>query len=453
MKVLKTRFTDTVTYQLRYVILYIIIGALLLGSIIAMPELTGMRLSDAERASTVISMNSDLTLANFPYHLLQGLSIRLLGLTPLAVKLPSLVLGVITAVLLTLLLNRWYRNLTAFTTATLVIASVAFLGLTSTGTADILYLLFPVLMLWLGSQIIDEKPKIITVAALAVTAIISLFIPYMIYFNVALFFLVVSHPHLRFNLRRIPKTAAIIAVIVAAVVVVPLMFFVEGFNFIEFTGPNLQLAENAATSWKYIGGFNEPLSWFSLPVLALALIGVYATILDHHIARNQIVVVLIIVTALASLFWPPLFTIAILLIAILAGNGLSFLIKNWRGIFPHNPYATLIALMPLVAFCLLIAVGSISFFHIAPRTISSVHYAGDTDFQLLDANLEGGDTLLLSDHVDFYRRAFPDHDVVGGGEVNGSRIVSDRPIATSRRLERIVTNGSATEAARFYIYR
>lgn len=455
MKVLKTKFTDTVTYQLRYMLLYIIIGALLIGAIIAMPELQGMRLSDAERASALISISPDLHLANFPYHLLQGLSINLLGLTPLAIKLPSIVLGVITAVLMTLLLNRWYRNLTAFTTTTLVVSSVAFLTLTGSGTPGILYVLFPVLMLWLGSQIIDEKPKVLTVAALSIAVIISLFIPYMIYFNIALFLLVFAHPHLRFSLHKIPKRAVVVAILATLAALTPLFFFVPNFNIWELVGPNFHIAQNASTAWKQIIGFGEPLSWFSLPILALALIGVYATILDYHIARNNIVFSLIFVSIIASLFFPSLFTIAILLIAILIGNGLGFLIRNWRGIFPNNMYATLTALMPLVAFCLMIAAGSINFFYIAPRTIAGVHYDANTDYQLLKANVEEKDVLVIEHYTEFYAHAFPGQDTRGeyDSSNSGARIISDRPLTTDRRLERIVTNSSATQAARFYIYR
>ena len=454
MKILKNKFTNTTTYQLRYVLLYIIIGALLLGSIIAMPALTGMRLSEAEQASALTSISPDLHLANFPYHLLQGLSVHLLGLNPLAIKLPSIVLGIITAILITLLLNRWYRNLTAFTATALMVSSVAFLSLTGQGTPDILYVLFPILMLWLGSQIIDEKPKITTVVALAVTTIISLFIPYMVYFNIALFFLIITHPHLRFSLVQIPKRAIVIAIIATVAMLVPLVFFMEGFEVWRFVGPDLNMMHNAATAWGQIAGLNEPLAWFSLPVLALAAIGIWATFQDYHIARNHIVFILIVVVALASLFFPPFFAIAILLITILVGNGLGFLIKNWRGIFPHNIYATLIALMPLVAFCLLIAMGSINFFYIAPRTITGVHYAANTDYQLLDESLQEGDRLVIKNGAAFYDAAFPGHQVNESlDDLNGGRIISDHPISTNRRLERIITNSSATQAARFYIYR
>ncbi|MCL2038449.1 glycosyltransferase family 39 protein [Candidatus Saccharibacteria bacterium] len=456
MKILKTRFTGTITYQLRYVWLYIVIGALLLGSIIAMPSLTGMRLSEAERASALISVDAELSLANFPYHLLQDLSIRLLGMTPLAIKLPSIVLGVITAILLTLLLNRWYRNLTAFTTATLIVSSVAFLDLTSQGTPGILYVLFPVLMLWLGSQIIDEKPKAITVAALAATTIIAAFIPYMIYFNIAMFVLVIAHPHLRFALRGVSKRSVGMAAGLAAVLVLPLLFFTGNFDFWSLVGPNLDMMQNATATWRQIAGLGQPLSWFSLPVLLLALIGTYATFLDYHIARNNIAFVLMLLTAAASLFWPPLFTIVILLIAILVGNGVGFLARNWRGIFPHNVYATLIALMPLMAFCLMTAAGSISFFHVAPRTIASVHYGANTDYQILAEHLEEKDVLVIEQGTDFYARAFAGHETYGSWQqdnVNGSRIIADRPLTTNRRLEQVLTNSSATSSARFYIYR
>jgi len=453
MKVLKSRFTNTVTYQIRYIMLYIVIGALLIGAIIAMPTLTGMRLAEAERASALLSMNYDLTLVNFPYHLLQGLSIQFLGLTPLAIKLPSIVLGVITATLLTLLLNRWFKNLAAFTTAALIVSSVAFLGLTSSGTPDILYMLFPVLMLWLGSQIIDEKPKMITVAALVVTVAVSLLIPYMVYFNVAMLLLLLSHPHLRFSFRKIKPVAWVVALLMVVAVAVPLVFLVDNLDFWALVGPSFYMTQNVTGTWWQMVGFSEPLSWFALPVSALALIGVYATIQDYHIARNHTVFVLLVVAILASVFFPPLFTITILLVTILVGNGLGFLIRVWRGIFPKNVYATMVGLIPLAAFCLLVAVGSVSFFHVAPRTIASVHYSANTDFQLLAENIESDDVLIIGNSVEFFAKAFPDNAIVDSADVGAARIIADRPLETSRRLERIVTNSSATASARFFIYR
>ncbi|MDR0979726.1 MAG: hypothetical protein LBM12_01035 [Candidatus Nomurabacteria bacterium] len=456
MKILKTKFTDTLTYKLRYVWLYIIVGALLLGAVIAMPELTGMRLSDAERTSALTSASKDLHLANFPYHLLQGLSISMLGMTPLAVKLPSIVLGIITAILITLLLNRWYRNLTAFITTALIVSSVAFLTLTGSGTPTILYLLFPVLMLWLGSQIIDEKPKVLTVVALSAAAIISVFIPYMIYFDLALFLLVFAHPHLRFSLYRLPRRAIIIAILAAAVAIVPLFLFVPGVNFNEFLLPHFQPAESSLGAWRQIIGLNEPLSWFSLPLLALMLVGAYATFLDYHIARNQIVFALILISLLASLFFPPLFTTTVLLAIILIGNGLGFLIKNWRGIFPNNIYAALVAALPLAAFTILAAATSINFFYTAPRTIAAVHYEANNDLQLLQENISEKDQLVLVNFTEFYAQAFPDNATYADfrpENLTASRVISDRPLTTDRRLEKIITSSSATQAARFYIYK
>jgi len=308
-------------------------------------------------------------------------------------------------------------------------------------------------MLWLGSQIIDEKPRVITVVALTITAGVSLLIPYMVYFNIGMLVLLLAHPHLRFSFKQIKPLAIVAATAAVVAVVAPLFFLTDSFNIWALVGPSANMAQNATNAWWQMVGFSEPLSWFALPVLALSLIGVYATILDFHIARNHTVFVLLAIVIAASLFFPPLFTIVILLMTILVGNGLGFLIRTWKGIFPQNIYATLVGLVPLGAFCLLVAAGSINFFYIAPRTISGVHYSANTDLQLLTDNIEPGDVLLLNQDTEFYDRAFPDNYVVENTNIGAPRIISDHPLETSRRLERIVTNSSTTSSARFFIYR
>ena len=103
-------------YRYRFVIGYIVLGLLFVALLITMPLFAQNGLSQAEIDSATNSyflgkqgiMSGDMV--DLPYRLLQKASIMILGLTPYAVKLPSIIVGLLLGFLLTLLLNRWFKS-------------------------------------------------------------------------------------------------------------------------------------------------------------------------------------------------------------------------------------------------------------------------------------------------------------------------------------------------------
>ena len=145
-------------------------------------------------------------LVDVPYRALQKVSIMLFGLTPYAIKLPSILVGLILGLLLILLLNRWFKSNVSLLASCLVVLSTPFLFLAGNGTPLIMIVFWPTLLLWLGSKIQGEKrPKPMYSLLFAVAMLLSIFTPYMLYFAAFCIIFVFLQPHLRFVIRSLPR--------------------------------------------------------------------------------------------------------------------------------------------------------------------------------------------------------------------------------------------------------
>ena len=153
-------------YRYRFIIGYILLGAAFVFLLFLLPLFSQHGLSELEMESATRSYSIHLdalstgNLVDLPYRVLQKLSIMIFGLTPYALKLPSIIVGLALGLLLILLLNRWFKNNVSLLASCLVVLSTPFLFLTGSGTPLIMILFWPTLLLWLGSKIQGEKrPK------------------------------------------------------------------------------------------------------------------------------------------------------------------------------------------------------------------------------------------------------------------------------------------------------
>ena len=136
-------------YRYRFIIGYLILGLAFVGLLFFMPTIAQTGLSEAEMESATASYHlgkDDIksgNLLDLPYHLLQKISILLFGLTPYAIKLPSILVGLALGLILILLLNRWFKNNVSLLTSCLVVLSTPFLFLAGSGTPLIMLVFWP----------------------------------------------------------------------------------------------------------------------------------------------------------------------------------------------------------------------------------------------------------------------------------------------------------------------
>ena len=408
-------------YRHRFVIGYIVLMAAFIALLFTLPLIAQDGLSEMEMDSATNSyhLSADAAingnLVDLPYRILQKLSIRVFGLTTYAIKLPSIIVGLILGILLILLLNRWFKNNVSLLASCLVVLSTPFLFLAGSGTPLIMLVFWPTLLLWLGSKIQGEKrPKPMYSFLFAIALAFAIFTPYMLYFAAFCVVFVLLQPHLRFVLRSLPKlplmltgliilagmSALIINMINQPVVIKELLLSpnFEGQNFI----PNFMSGMTPAFQW-----FGESSTIFlapliALPVLALALVGLLSTTKGFFASRNSIASLLTIFAIIITGLNPQAVVFLILPLSILTAHGLKYLLEKWYGLFPENPYARVAALLPLtILFGIIIIPGLLQYVH-GYHYNSKVASQFDYSLDIIHQNLTD-ETLIVEKNYDFYK--------------------------------------------------
>ena len=419
-------------YRYRFIIGYVILGLVFVALLFLLPLTSQRGLSPGEIESATGSyyLNSekilDGDLIDLPYRFLQKLSIVSFGLTPYAIKLPSILVGLGLGLLLVLLLNRWFKSNVSLLASCLVILSTPFLFLAGSGTPLIMLVFWPTLLLWLGSKIHGEKkPKPLYCFLFTIVMFASIFTPYMIYFAVFCVLFVLLQPHLRFIIKDLPRIPLIIISIIIiggfAVIgvgifhnqeIIPELFLSKGFKFSEFFG-NISSGLTPVFSWHHSieNIFLSPL--VSLPTFVLALTGLFSTTKGFFASRNSIASLLILFCIIITGFNSNAIIFFILPLSILTAHGIKYLLEKWYGLFPENPYARISALAPLtILFALIIVPGLLQYaygYRYNPNVVDQFSYK----LAVINDNISEGE-LFVVENYEFYKilENFTDIEVI-----------------------------------------
>ena len=379
----------------------------------------GLSTAEIESATNSYNLKIDAPLngdlVDLPYKLLQKISILIFGLTPYAIKLPSVLIGLALGLLLILLLNRWFKSNVSLLASILMVLSTPFLFIAGSGTPLIMIVFWPTLLLWLGSKIQGEKrPKPMYSLLFAIALLFAIFTPYMMYFAVFCVFFVFLQPHLRFIVKSLPKLPlTIVGLLVIAGISALLMniinqpdtimelLFAKDFDITKFF-PNISNGLTPVFLWSgsLENVFLAPL--VSLPMLALALIGLFSTTKGFFASRNSIATLLLVFTLIITGFNPSAVIFLILPFAILVAHGLKYLLEKWYGLFPENPYARIAALIPLSVLFGTILIPSLLQYVDGYRYNPSVANEFNYDLSVIRKNLNN-EFLLVSENYDFYK--------------------------------------------------
>ena len=464
-------------YKYRFIIGYIILGLAFVGMLFALPLVANHGLSQAEIASAESSYSLGFDaplkgdLVDLPYRVLQKLSIKIFGLTPYAIVLPSIVIGLLLGLLLILLLNRWFKSNVSLLASCIIVLSTPFLYLAGSGTPLIMLVFWPTLLLWLGSKIQGEKrPKPMYSFWFGVALLGAIFTPYMLYFAVFCVLFVALQPHLRYIVKSLPKPLlTLVGVIILAGITALVMNMVshpetisklllaQGFEMGQFF-PNV--LEGFKVGFAWWGSVESTLlsPLISLPVFALAFTGLFSTTKGFFASRNSIASVLIIFTVIITGFNPEAIVFIILPISILVAHGFKYILEKWYGLFPENPYARVAAVLPLaILFGIMIIPSSLQYVYgymYNPDVATKFSY----DLEIIRDNLTD-EILVVNNESDynFYKIL---------GDSTGIKIVRTAPdvrpekIAFYRQktvdkkyqLSQIITSSRAENSDIIYLY-
>ena len=470
-------------YKHRFGIGYTLLFLLFCALLFLIPMLSPAGLSEAEMQSSVVShsLNIDTIMSgeivDLPYHFLQKMSILVFGLNAYAIKLPSIVIGLLLGVLIVLLLNRWFKNNVAIIASVLTVLSAPFLFLAGNGTPLIMLVFWPTLLLWLGSKINGKKlSKTFYAFLFAVFLLASLFTPYMIYFAIFSVLYAVVHPHLRFMIRSLPKIPFIITTLAVLAVI-----GVMGYEIIKYPSTLIQLCFMNDFSWVTFfdnikNAFLVFFSWsgnidsiFLAPMigmasLILAITGLISTAKGFFASRNSIASMFIIFTAIISGFNPDSAVLIVLPFAILTAHGIRYILEKWYGLFPENPYARIFGLIPISTFLGIMIITSLTHYVFGYSYNPIVANQYQDDLELIYSEVQRGTTILIpagTISYDFYKilEEQGDYKVTSNTPSTGDK-EEIRHIATlglwpaklPYDLSRIITSSKSTNSDRIYLY-
>lgn len=462
-------------YKHRFVIGYVLLGLAFISLLFTLPLFAQYGISEDEITSATSSyelkfdapLNGDLV--DLPYRVLQKISIILFGLTPYAIKLPSIIIGLLLGFLFVLLLNRWFKNNVSLLASFLVILSTPFLFLAGSGTPLIMLVFWPTLLLWLGSKIQGEKrPKPMYSFLFAITLLLAIYTPYMIYFAVFCVLFVFLQPHLRFIVKSLPKlplalisllvlggiTALIINIFMHPSTIMELLF-AKDYSVGNFFG-NIVNGIGPVFSWRNTteSVYLSPL--MSLPLFALALIGLFSTTKGFFASRNSIASLLIVFTIVITGFDSDAVIFFILPLSILVAHGLKYLLEKWYGLFPENPYARVAAALPLSILFATILIPSTLQYIYGYRYNPNVAGLFNYNLDVIHENLTD-ETLLVKDHYEFYKILERHTEIkvineIGKEKYHTFAAMGRLEIPDTYRLDKIITSPMRENSDIIYIY-
>jgi len=361
-------FSTYFLYRWRYVIGYSAIALLLAGVLLFAGLYLPGGLSSAEHTSVIQSAAltfhdpQTLAIANLPYYAFQSLILSLFGISVLTVKLPSLILALLSAIGLILLLRRWFTPNIAVLASLIAVATGQFLYIAQSGTPSILYIFWPVTLLLLGTYITRaEKHRFIWKILFTIGAALSLYTPLGVYPLIAVGLAVVFHPHLRAIIRRLKRHRLFTVGAIFAVLIAPLVWLIAQQPSLattlligtppqwppEFTSNALTLLQQYFFFWSPgASEFMTPV--FGLGAALLITIGLYRLILTRETTRSYLIIFWTVCIAPVLLINPQFTSVTFTPSVLMMAAGLTSLISYWYRLFPRNPYARVTGLVPII---------------------------------------------------------------------------------------------------------
>lgn len=474
--------TDYFLYRHRAFIGYLLVGLIIVGLLILSVFLIPAGLREAEIASAItsadlshISFNAN-SVINLPYHLLQKLSIMFFGFTELSIKLPSLFLGVLSAIGLVLLLARWFKSNIAIATTVVMVASTYFMFIIQDGTPIILFV-FLTIWLLLSALFVSRSRYFTTLwkVTMLSLAALMLYVPLGIYLLIALSTAAIIHPHIRFIIKRMSKLRLALAMTFALGLLTPLIYSIilkpqVGLTLLGVPESIPDASNNLIEILKTTFGFYLPATEAIVqPLLPLGttiilILGIYYLLTVKHTARSYILWVWMPLILPFMILNPQYIHYGFIIATFIVAMGMNFLISHWYKLFPRNPYARIAGLVPLAVIVIGLVVTGMSNYLYSYTYNPAVRTHFRHDLNLVnDTITEQADksqvTLLVApEQGSFYAIVARQRGVsfvTDASQIKSGVVIASRPAADTARFgepTRIVTASNMTDGDRFYIY-
>jgi hypothetical protein len=305
-----------------------------------------------------------------PYKILQWISINILGTTVMALRIPSIIFGAASVVMLYDIFRHWHKQRIAILGSLFFVTSSWFLSYARLGVSSISLTFFILILLWAGTNLhhapVRRWPFLVMAGAVA----FSLYVPYMLYFLIAG---VALHRYaVKRYLWHLSRTERLIGVGILGVVIAPLLYAM-------ISDPSLVkvyfgIPQILPTIKEYLVSISNTLGYIfwrspenpiyhlgTLPMLdiftaTMAALGVYQyeKQLNQHRTKWLFIGSLVLVMTLAIASQVEAFVALAPLVYIFAATGVVTLLVQWYEIFPKNPVARTAGLLPIIFLLLIV---------------------------------------------------------------------------------------------------
>ena len=478
-------------YRLRYPIAYVVFAVALATMLLTAGFYLPGGLSETEIDSALVSDNLNPTqlfslepdeLIYLPYRLLQAGTISLFGISLIGIKLPSIIMGFISALGLLYLLNLWYRRNVAIIVAIIAVTTNQFLLSSQSGEAGSAYIFLTTMILVAASMITKQGAyaKLWLLAGFALAAV-SLYMPLNSYVLVALALTALFHPHARHLLfRTSPKPILALGVTVFLTIISPLVIGIVKDpsvlkTLLGFSENISQLGANASTLFRNYSQFNMPSTAEVItPVYGLGLViliglGLYRLISAKYTTRSYILSIWLVLLVPLVCLNPSFVSITFVPVVLIIALAIDYLIRSWYRLFPRNPYARVFGLLPLAVLVVGLVASNVDRYVYGLHYDKSVYSSYSYDLSLLTKKLRGlnGDSsvqlIVDSKQVEFYKSFARHQRIVKDISVSSNPVVSqaaDFTIADTSMKQRIdkipseiIVLRTSQDADRFYLYK
>lgn len=472
----KLNVTDFFIYRWRYQLGYGFLGLLLIGLLLFAAIYVPNGLAQSEIDSVIISDGlslgspASLIVENAPFHLLQKASLTLFGVSNLSIKLPSLILSLATAVCLIFLLRRWFKPGIAVLASVIAVATGQFLLVAQTGSAGIMHLFWPILLLLLATLIARQiRPRTLWKVIFFISMALSLYTPLSLYIIIALGVTIIWHPHLRYLLKQLSKLRLLASVIISAAIVAPLVWQIiqePSFGLSLLGVPNQwpDLLANLQQLGQELFGFwlsssaSSMIPIFGMASVALILLGIYCIAKDRATVKGHLVIIWSLCLLPVLIINPEHTSIAFVPLVLLLATGINMLLRSWYGLFPFNPYARIAGLIPIIVLVGGMVTSGIDRYVYGYHYIPTAVQGFSQDLQLLPD--ETSELVVDETELDFYQVVANHRDdldvsteIPGSDDFTMTRLARQSKQPSRYSIDRIVTSGRSLEADRFYVYK
>lgn len=481
---MRTHVTDYLLYRWRYVLGYAIVVAII-GTVITLASMYvpgALRHEEIEASlkSGSLSMKSlePSLVVDLPYHIMQRTSFMLFGVTTLSIKLPSIILGVLTALGIFLLIRTWFRRNVAVIATILSVTSAPFLFMVQDGTPAIMYSFLTIWILFASTYVTRKKTfgtlwKVLAGVFMATI----LYTPLGVYLVIAVLTTTIFHPHIRYIIRRFSRPRLWVAILLGLASLVPLIYAsaIDRDTLFTLLGVPTTLPHLKDNLWELasiiLGIFpssSSPLvqPLYSLGLLLLMVVGLYKLITYKYTARSYITLTLLVFMLPLVIFNPERVTYLFPLACLMFSLGIATLITDWYKLFPRNPYARVAGLIPLSILVIGIAYSGASrymnSYTYSPTLLS--HYSND--LRLFERTLSSTKStvaivskpelpfysMVASYNKQFYATSGTELSKSATVIVTRDAYVRNQQQLASAQLQTIVTNRFKESSDRFYVY-